>query len=138
MFILGREILNLIKAKYSVVPSRQRTLKNIVNVRLQRPPIIMAGARILDEDPVGVIDAYLVDLLEHDARTKRITATDLADVMPATEHLGDELVAREQKGQRTRVVAPDLISHHSEGSKAARIFQFDRTRILWLSCRIAY
>src|SRR4051794_5275545 len=108
VFILGREILDLIETKYSIVPSRHRGLDDVVNIRLQRPALVMAGAYILDEVPVGIVDAYLIHLLEHDARAKCITATDLGDVMPPIQHLGDKLVAREQKGQMTRVIVPDL------------------------------
>src|SRR5581483_11150802 len=59
-----------------------------------------------------------VDLLQNDARAEGIAASHLAHELAALEHLGDELVAREQEHEPARVLVPNLAGDEAEAGEA--------------------
>ena len=106
---------------------------DVVDLCLERPPLVTPGADVLDEQRVEIVDSDVRHLLQHDARAEGVAAADLADVAAARQHLGDEFVARQKECQTPRIVVPDLVGHQAERGQPDRVAQLEAAIILRLA-----
>src|SRR5437016_6402404 len=97
---------------------------------------LTACCHVFNKEGIEIERHHFFDFLKHNACAESIASAGLGDAQTSGEHLCDELVAREDESEASRVVMPDLIGHETEPLKPCSVLQIECVLVLWLSGRL--
>src|SRR6516164_8468919 len=109
---------------------RDRARQHVMNECIERPIGIHTVLDVSDEERIEIGSRDLADGLLDDAGAERIGAADLQHVLTPSEHLGNELVARERKKRALRILVPRLVYHQSKAGDTVFFTHVEQKRIL--------
>src|SRR3954467_12809687 len=92
--ILCSDMLQYIKRENRVIVPRHRSREEVVCQNVETPTSCHALLNVFDKNFVEVCCRQPFYCLLYEARTKGVAASDLENILPLGEHLGDELVSR--------------------------------------------
>ena len=115
ILLLRCDVLNHIKGESTIASIRAKSrLRHVMHRKIDRPSCVHGLSRILDKDWIEIDGRHFRSGLPHDPRPESIGTTDLQHAPATGQHLGGELVTREDKYQSLRIILPSLTAHQTE------------------------
>ena len=126
----GQDVLQHVQRVGRLVPLRHWPGQHVMDLALEAPLLLHAAVDILDEDGVEIDGRDLRHFLADDPRAEGVAAADLQGGTFAAQHLGHELVARQEEGHAARVVVPALVGHQAQGCQPPAVADVEAELVL--------